>query len=50
MQIYSQIGQDKLVLTYLKNKKMDFLDIGFRYPKHINNTFLLEKYYDWKGI
>lgn len=51
MEIYSQIGQDKLVLTYLKNKKNGFfLDIGCCYPKYINNTYLLEKEYQWDGI
>ena len=51
MQYHSQIGQDKLVLTYLKNKKNGFfLDIGCCYPIQINNTFVLEKDYDWKGI
>jgi hypothetical protein len=51
MEIYSQIGQDKLVLTYLKNKKNGyFMDIGCCYPKYINNTYLLEKDYSWDGI
>lgn len=51
MQIYSQIGQDKLVLSYLKNKRDGFfLDIGCCYPKHINNTYLLESEYNWNGI
>lgn len=51
MEIYSQIGQDRLVLTYLKNKRNGyFLDIGCCYPKYINNTYLLEKDYDWNGI
>jgi hypothetical protein len=51
MNYYSQIGQDKLILKYLNNKKNGFfLDIGCGYPKHINNTFILEKEYDWNGI
>jgi len=51
MKNYSQIGQDIFVLNVLKNKKNGlFLDIGCGEPIKINNTFLLEKEYDWKGI
>ena len=51
MDFYSQIGQDKLVLKYLKNKKNGtFVDIGCGFPKHINNTYLLESEFNWYGI
>lgn len=51
MKHYSQIGQDLIVLKYLKNKKNGvFVDIGCGYPKYINNTFLLEEDYNWSGL
>jgi hypothetical protein len=51
MDFYSQIGQDRLVLKYLKNKKNGtFVDIGCGFPKHINNTYLLETEFDWNGV
>jgi hypothetical protein len=51
MESYSQIGQDLLVLKYLKNKNNGvFVDIGCGYPTYINNTYLLEKNHNWSGI
>ena len=51
MDFYSQIGQDRIVLKYLKNKKNGtFVDIGCGFPKHINNTYLLENTFDWNGV
>jgi hypothetical protein len=51
MNNYSQIGQDVFVLNILKNKLNGlFLDIGCGEPVKINNTFLLENNYSWKGI
>lgn len=51
MESFSQIGQDRIVLKYLKNKKNgSFVDIGCGYPKNINNTYLLENEYKWYGI
>lgn len=51
MDFYSQIGQDRLILKYLKNKKNGtFVDIGCGFPKHINNTYLLETEFDWDGV
>ena len=51
MNFYSQIGQDRLVLKYLKNKKNGtFVDIGCGFPKYINNTYLLETEFDWSGV
>jgi len=46
-----QAQQDKFVMTVLKNKKNGyFVEIGSNHPIHINNTFLLEKILEWKGI
>lgn len=51
MQKYSQCGQDLLVVKFLQQKINGFfLDIGCGYPITINNTFLLEKEYNWNGI
>lgn len=51
METYSQIGQDLIVLKYLKNKTNGtFVDVGCGYPSYINNTYLLEKKYGWTGI
>lgn len=48
---YSQIGQDLFVINFLKQKRNGlFLDIGGGPPMFINNTYLLEKKYDWDGI
>ena len=46
-----QAEQDKFVLNVLKNKKNGyFLEIGSNHPININNSYLLEKNYEWKGI
>ena len=47
----SQIGQDDFVIEKL-NSKIDgnFVDIGAGHPVEINNTYLLEKNYNWTGI
>ena len=51
MNSYSQIGQDLKVLQYLNNKRCGFfLDIGCGFPSYINNTYLLEKEFDWSGL
>lgn len=48
---YSQIDQDIFVIQTLKEKKDGlFLDIGSAGPTIINNTYLLEKKYNWTGI
>ena len=48
---YSQIGQDINVIKYYNGKKDGyFLDIGATNGIDINNTYLLEKKYKWKGI
>jgi len=51
MQNYSQANQDLFVLNILKFKTEGlFLDIGCGDPSFINNSFLLEKEYNWSGI
>jgi hypothetical protein len=51
MDFYSQIGQDRIVLKYLKNKQNgSFVDIGCGFPKYINNTYILESEFNWNGV
>ncbi|NDA89322.1 MAG: hypothetical protein EBY20_00175 [Alphaproteobacteria bacterium] len=46
-----QANQDKFVLNVLKEKTNGyFLEIGSNHPININNTYLLETSYNWKGI
>jgi len=46
-----QANQDKFVLNILKEKTNGyFLEIGSHDPIFINNTYLLEQKYGWKGI
>lgn len=48
---YSQIGQDKIVLDLLKNKRNGtFLDIGCYLPTEISNTMCLETHFGWSGL
>lgn len=48
---YGQAEQDKFVLKILKEKKNGyFLEIGSNHPININNSYILETKYDWKGI
>jgi hypothetical protein len=47
----SQAGQDQFVINILNQKKDGyFLEIGSNHPININNTYLLEKTYNWKGL
>jgi hypothetical protein len=49
--MYSQAEQDKFILNVLKNKENGyFVEIGSNHPIKINNTYLLENKYNWKGI
>ena len=48
MKSFSQCGQDIFVISLLKNPGT-FLDLGCNLPKHINNTYLLEKN-GWSGL
>ena len=51
MKFNGQILQDKFVINILKHKKNGyFLEIGCYLPLWINNTYTLEKEYNWKGI
>jgi hypothetical protein len=46
-----QVEQDKFVLSMLNNKKNGFfLELGSNHPINSNNTFILEKEYNWNGI
>ena len=46
-----QALQDKYVLNVLNHKKNGyFIEIGSHDPICINNTYILETKYDWKGI
>jgi hypothetical protein len=46
-----QANQDKFVLNVLKEKSFGYyLEIGSNDPININNTYLLETKYNWKGI
>lgn len=48
---YSQASQDIFVLSCLNGKrKGTFLDLGCHDPIDINNTYLLENSFDWKGV
>ena len=51
MNTYSQAAQDIFVLYANKNKKNGyFLEIGSNHPSIHNNSYLLEKEYDWSGL
>ena len=51
MSTNSQAGQDIFVLRTLKNKKNGFfIEIGSDSPNINNNTYILEKEYNWKGL
>lgn len=48
---YSQAYQDMFVLTMLNGKREGtYLEIGAMDPVFINNTYLLETAYGWKGV
>jgi hypothetical protein len=48
---YGQAEQDKFVLSVLKHKQNGyFVEIGSNHPININNTYLLESKYNWKGV
>lgn len=48
---YSQAYQDMFVLTMLDGKRNGtYLEVGSGVAKTINNTYLLEKFFDWKGV
>ena len=48
---YSQAGQDLFVTRMLNNKVGGFfIEVGGSHPFESNNTILLEKDFNWKGI
>jgi len=48
---YSRHFQDMFVLSFLNGKREGtFIEIGSGHPELFNNTLLLEKDFDWKGI
>jgi hypothetical protein len=48
---YGQAMQDIFILSVLKGKRNGtFLEIGCNIPAGCNNTYLLSKSYNWKGI
>lgn len=51
-QSLSQAGQDYWVINeaFFQKKNGYFLEIGSADGLYINNTYFLEKYYDWSGI
>jgi len=50
MESYSQIGQDRWVLSlFPEGYKGFFIDIGCHLPQDINNTLLLEEH-SWDGV
>lgn len=47
----SQSGQDQFVLNVIKHKENNyFLEIGSNDPININNSYVLEKSYNWNGL
>ena len=51
MKSYSQIGQDLEVLKRYNNKRDGFfVEIGASDGIVFSNTYLLEKFFNWKGI
>lgn len=51
MEYYGQVAADYFVINVLKHKRDGyFLEIGSQDPININNTFMLESKYNWKGI
>lgn len=51
MDYNGQVAQDLFVLTCLNKKRGGiFVEIGSNHPQTINNTWLLETEYGWKGL
>ena len=51
MNFNGQILQDKYVLTMLNYKNNGyFIEVGSNDPININNTYNLEKHFNWRGI
>ena len=51
MNSYSQAAQDLFVEAATNRKKNGyFIEIGSNHPEIHNNTYLLEKIYNWRGL
>lgn len=51
IEYFSQWGQDKFVIDYLKEKRKGFyVEIGAYHSSEISNTYILEKDYEWSGL
>lgn len=51
MDTRSQLGQDMLVIDVLQEKQNGFfVDLGCSHYEKYNNTFILEKKYNWSGL
>lgn len=51
MNTYSQAAQDLFVEAVMNGKRNGyFVEIGSNHPKIHNNTYLLEKKYNWQGV
>jgi hypothetical protein len=51
MKLESEAGQDLFIINCLKGKQNGiFVEIGSAGYKHVNNTYVLETYFDWKGL
>lgn len=51
MKFLGQSNQDEFVIKLLNYKKNGyFLEIGSNHPININNTYVLEKEYNWNGL
>lgn len=51
MKTYSQAGQDIFAIKVCQNIRNGyFLEIGANDPINTNNTYLLEKYFGWRGV
>lgn len=48
--MYSQSGQDKVIVKLLGEEKRFFLEIGSNHAINNNNTYLLESKYGWEGL
>jgi hypothetical protein len=46
----SQVCQDLFACVVCNTNNGFFLEIGSNHPVNSNNTYLLEKYYGWKGL
>jgi FkbM family methyltransferase len=49
--MYSQLGQDMMVMEFFNNKKNGyFVELGAHDGINFSNTLALERFLDWKGV